>query len=700
MSEAGSRPLPDWRQRLAGALRAQRGSLLLWVPVCLAAGIGGWFSLRFEPDALFYGFCAGAMLAAAVAGLRAGEVSAPLFRAAALVIAGLLLAGARAHLVAEPVLGFRYYGPIEGRIVDIDRSVSDKTRLTLDRVVLKDMRHGRTPTRVRVSLHGDQGFLVPEPGLTVILTGHLSPPNGPVEPGGFDFRRMAWFDGLGAVGYTRTPVLALSPPERAPELAIFRIRMVLSRALQERIPGAAGAFAAALLTGDRSGLPREVVDDLRNSNMAHLLAISGLHMALLTGVVFSALRMAMALVPALALRWPTKKIAAVGALAAAAFYLALSGGAVSTLRAFVMVGVMLVAVLLERRAISLRSVAIAATILLVLSPEALLGPGFQMSFAATTALVVAFGLLRGWRDRLPRPPGWLAPALTVLLSSAVAGAATAPLAAAHFNRIADYGLLANLLSVPLMGALVMPAAVAAVVLWPLGLSGLALWAMRWGLEWILWVAHGVSALDGAVSHVVAPGAGVLPLLGGGFLFLILWQGRARRVGLVPVVAASVLWVQAERPVVLVSDTGGLVGVVGAEGRALSKPRGDGFAARTWLENDGDAADQEQAALRPGFTGAPGDRRIEVAGIRLRHLSGRDAEAQLGRICGNEIVVLSTPPEHRPDGPCILLDPRSLRQSGAVAITPSARGAALLTVADVTGQRLWSPARRRAERKDQ
>lgn len=675
---------------LSEAFLAQRGHLLLWVPICLATGIGAWFSLPTEPGSSFYWASAAGALALFLLGIRSGEASAPVFYALALVLVGALLAGARAHSVAEPVLGFRYYGPIEGRIVDIDRSGSDKIRLTLDRVVMEDMRPERTPARVRVSLHGEQGHLTPEPGLTVILTGHLSPPNGPVEPGGFDFRRMAWFEGLGAVGYTRTPVLVLEPAEQGQAgLAVFRIRVALSSWVQSRIPGAAGAFAAAILTGDRSAMPRTAVEDLRQSNLAHLLAISGLHMGLLTGVVFASLRAGMALIPWLALRYPIKKFAAVGALLVGAGYLALSGGAVSTERAYVMVSVMLVAVLLERRAISLRSVAIAATVILVRSPEALFGAGFQMSFAATSALVAAFGLLRDHRDRLPKPPRWLAPVFAVLISSAVAGAATAPFGAAHFNRIADYGLIANLLSVPLMGALVMPAAVATAVLWPLGLAALPLFVMRWGLEWILFVAAWISGLDGALTHVVSPGPAVLPLLSMGFLWLIAWRGGGRFLGLPLMAAAILLWAQADRPEILISDSGSLVGVSGPEGRALSKARGDGFSAQNWLENDGDAADQTTAAARPGFSGPKGTRSASSNGVRLLHLTGKKAVEAYGRDCPAEIIVANKPLGRTASGTCRHVDPLSLRETGSIAIWTGPKGTTVVTAAEIAGQRLWT-----------
>ncbi|MEL6210766.1 MAG: ComEC/Rec2 family competence protein, partial [Pseudomonadota bacterium] len=392
------------------------------------------------------------------------------------------------------------------------------------------------------------------PGLSIMTTGHLSPPGGPVEPGGFDFRRHAWFQGLGAVGYTRVPVVARAPPAAGDGLWLVGFRMSLSAALRERVPGGAGAFIAVIVAGDRSALPRDDIEALRHANLAHLLAISDLHMGLLTGTVFFALRAGLAVIPGLALHWPIRKVAAVGALLAGAFYLALSGGNVATVRAFVMATVVLGAILVERRAFSFRTLAVAATLILVMSPEALTGPGFQMSFAATLGLIAVFGLIRdrGWTLSWPR---WAAGAFAVVVSSAVAGAATAPFGAAHFNTVSDYGLLANLLSVPLMGLLVMPAALIAFVLWPFGAEWLPLWVMQQGVAWILFVAHWVAGHDGAVTRVPAPPPLVLPVFSLGALVVVLWQGAGRWLGLVPIAFAVLAWTTAERPFVLVSESG-------------------------------------------------------------------------------------------------------------------------------------------------
>lgn len=673
--------------RLHAVVETQRGHLFPWVAVFYAGGVGCYFALPEEPGAVTWAGLAG--LAACLLLLLGTRWRGSLWPVPLLfVLLGLLAAAQRTAAVAEPVLGFRYYGPVEGRIVGVDRSASDKLRLTLDRVVLADIAPARTPARVRVSLHGEQGFLEPEPGRIVGLTAHLSPPQGPVEPGGFDFRRHAFFQGLGAVGYTRTPAVTLAPAEGGAALWLWRLRMRISAEIRDVLPGATGGVAAALTVGDRSGIPADALEDLRASNLAHLLAISGLHMGLLTGLVFATVRTGLALRPAVALRVDGKKVAAVVALAAGAVYLALSGGNVATERAFIMVSVMLVAVLFDRRALTLRSVAMAALVVLTLRPEALTGPGFQMSFAATTALVAVFGWLRQAGDAVPRAPRWARGAVALVISSAVAGAATAPIAAAHFNQVPHYGLIANLLSVPLMGSIIMPGAVLAAVLAPFGLHWVGLWVMDPPIRWILGVADRVAALDGALSFVPAPPPAALPLLVLGALFGVLWRHRSRGAGLLPMAAAAFLWAGAERPPVLVAASGGLVGVMGAEGRALSKPRGDGFSADIWLENDGDPVDQAKAAERVGLGGAVGAREFRVGQARGVHLTGRGGRERLAEACRSaEIVVLSVEAD-APEG-CRLYDSARLRDTGALALWPGAEGIRVVSSADRAGRRIWN-----------
>ncbi|MCB6176534.1 ComEC family competence protein [Rhodobacter sp. Har01] len=668
------------------ALVEARGHLFPLAAVLIGCGVGAWFVWPWEPGRLLYAGVAGLALTGALVLVRAPDLLRPLGAALLALALGFLAAGLRAQLVQAPMLTFRYYGPVEGRIVEIDRSASDALRVTLDRVVLEDLPPDRTPDKVRVSLQGDQPFLTPQPGQTIIVTASLAAPDGAVEPGGFDFRRMAYFEGLGAVGYTRKPALLLEDPGPGEE-KVGRLRAYLSAAMRARIPGDAGAFASGSMTGDRSGISHDTVVALRDSSLAHLLAISGMNLAFLVGFVFLLIRNAIALVPPLAVRVNGKKVAAVLSFGVAWFYLLLSGSNVATERAFVMVAVMLGAVMLDRRAITLRSAAVAAAVLLLMQPESLLSPGFQMSFAATLALIWGFSVL-DHKVLLGEWPRWAVPVFTLVASSAIGGIATAPFAAAHFNRFTDYGFFANLLTVPVMGAVVMPMGALAALLAPLGLAGLPLWLMGLGCEWILLVAHKVASFEGAVTAIPSPGAVVVPLISLGALWVILWPGRARWLGLVAVLGALAQWPMAGRPDLLISGDGRLVGLMGPEGRALSSPKGGGFAAQNWLENDGDLVAQDQAATRPGFDGPKEARSFTFAGLRGVALSGKKGLARLAEACaGADLVVLSAKAEAVPQG-CRLIDQNVLEQTGPLALTLGADGAVTLR-ASRAGGRVWS-----------
>jgi competence protein ComEC len=314
-----------------------------------------------------------------------------------------------------------------------------------------------------------------------------------------------------------------------------------------------------------------------------------------------------------------------------------------------------------------------------------------MSFAATIALIAGFAAMDRWiyRERLPR---WVLPAFTLVASSVIGGFATAPYAAAHFNRFADYGLLANLLTVPVMGAIIMPMGAVAALLAPVGLAGPPLWVMEQGARWILFVAHWIAGLDGSVTAIPEPGPWVLPMLTLGAIWVILWQGRVRLAGVLPVVIAFGLWAGAERPALLISGDGKLVGLAGPEGRVLSAPRGGGFAAETWLENDGDLAGQRRAAERPGFNGPKGERWFDLASLPAVSLSGKDATGKLHAACAKAgLVILADWAEAAPEG-CTLIDMKVLAGTGPFAVWVDKDG--LRVQRTRTATRLWSPPPRR------
>jgi competence protein ComEC len=686
--------------QLVETLAVQRQQGLLWVPVFLGIGIWGFFELANEPSVLSFRIALFGSVVLSIFGLVSRSVIAIFGWMIGLILLGFVLSVIRANSVAAPVLGWRYYGPVQGTVVAIDRSSSDRPRLTLANPSMGKISAPRTPRLIRVSLYADDQEL-PKPGAEIRIEASFSPPNGPSEPQGYDFQRLAWFRSLGAVGYSRKPFDIISEPApRSFQLRVFQARLALSAALRAHMPVKEGGFAAAIIAGDRSFVDQGSLKHLRRANLAHLLAISGLHMGLMTGVVFALIRVGLAFFPRVALRLPTKKIAAVCALFVGLSYLILSGSSVATQRAFVMVAMMLGAVLIDRPAISLRAVAMAAVIILVLWPENLLQPGFQMSFAATIALVVVFrGLkdVKWWKSMYYGRWRYVQPLVGLIGSSLVAGAATAPFAAYHFNQVAHYGLIANVISLPLMSLIVMPCAVLAAVLWPIGLHGVALWGMAKGISAILTMAAWVSGLGGAVSLVAQPPPFALMIFVFGAVIIILLRGRSRWLGGAMILGSAIFWTQGNRPDVLVTGNGRLVGILQDGERVLNRKRGNGFAARTWMENDGLVFDQVKNAA--SFDLPNVDRFVlPIGNSKLFYLWGKKLDpSELNDLCRQYDVLIAPQWKEPVYESCEFWGERRLRYDGSLAFEASEQGLQIETARQVSGRRIWNSYKLRKER---
>ncbi len=663
---------------LSIALEEQRSRYFLWVPVLLGAGSGAYFALKFEP-VLPLGVWLVGLLTLLAGGIYVRSTIVRLLLAGLFCVAlGLALATLRTHMVAAPVLAEPFFGAVEGRVVKLDRSQSNRLRITLDRVILYGLEPQETPARVRITLPSKDA--ASKAGGRVLIYARLDGPGAPVEPGGFDFRRWAWFHQLGGVGYALGPLLpSATAPERPISIRLVQTRHWLSDLIRREIPGNNGAFAAAILTGDRSEIDPALLNDLRASNLAHLLAISGLHMGLLTGFIFGLFRYGIAIIPNLALRVNAKKLGAAAAMPVGLAYLLISGASIATQRAYVMVLVVLIAVLLDRPAFTLRAVALAALIILIISPESVTQVGFQMSFAATVGLVVGFEALRHlsiWKRPVTGWKKFAKGAFSVAFSSAVAGMATAPFAAFHFNQFAQYGLVANLLAVPLMGFVVMPAAIIALLLAPFGLGGIFFWAAGTGIGLILSIAQIVAGWDGSVIRIASGNLQALPIFAGGCLMAILWLGRVRFAGVVVACLGLVLWGISERPTVLIDASGKLVGVMTPQGRALNKTRGGSFSANSWLENDGDDARQADAGAR--VWDAPS----------LVHIKG-DGPLNAEVLCAmNEIVIVPDVSLPAQTG-CVVIDQATLKKNGATAIYTDGDELIIKGSRTTSGVRPWS-----------
>jgi competence protein ComEC len=687
---------------LAGAFAAERDRWFLWLPACFGGGIACYFLLPSEPP-----YWTGAILtlaALAAAGLyRRPEISIPLL-AVAVFAAGLATATWRTAGVAAPVLE-RRHGPVFvlGRLLEVQPREGG-VRLVLDRVAIERLAPAATPERIRINQRRAGEPL--RPGQWVRVRAILLPPPSPAAPGAYDFARAAWFQRLGAVGFALSPAQAIPPlAEDGDALSRYRVwlggvRQDLTQRIVAALPGPTGAVAAALMTGERGGIPGDVDAAFRDSGLAHLLSISGLHLALVAGVVFFAVRLVLALSERLTLFQPIKKIAAAAALLGAFAYLQLSGAAVPTQRSFVMAGLVLLAVMLDRNALSMRSVAWAALAVLVPAPESLLDASFQMSFGAVIALIAFYEATQArfaaWRANA----GWLRRGLlylaVVTLTTVVAGFATAPFAAYHFNRFVDYGLVANLVAVPVTSLWVMPWAVAAFALMPFGLEGLALGPMGLGVDIVIATAVVVGGWPGAVSLVPAMPLWGLGAIAAGGLWLCLWRRKWRYAGAM-VVGVGVLspWLQTP-PDIWIDQEGRLLAVRAADGGLfLRAPRGGGgLTAETWLRRAG----LREALPWPGAgASAGGELRCDRLGCTYRangYLVAlpRDTAALDDDCRRADLVVTALPVEGRCPAARMVVDRAALARDGAHQFWLGRNGA--VTVAHTRagrGERPWARA---------
>ena len=595
---------PAWAKIVTMAGREQ-DRLSLWIPAFFGLGITLYFSLTTEPAPWI------APAIAAAAGLclplvRHHLLPLAAFSVMAAMAAGFASADWRTARVSAPVITKDVRAVlIEGVLLQKTRRADGATRVVIAPVWLGREAPGGPPARIRINVRTAMDEV--RPGDMVSVRAGLMPPPGPAAPGAFDFGRQAYFRQLGAVGYAVSPLrLTRAAPDSwasCLKFCVARLRGDLTDRIIAALPPTQGAIAAALMTGDRGGIPEEVLQDLRDTGLAHLLAISGLHMALFAGALFWGVRGLLALSPRLALRAPIKKWAAAAALAGAFGYLLVSGASVATQRAFVMFTLIFVAVMLDRPAITLRNVALAAMIVMLLTPEAVMEASFQMSFAAAIALVAFYEAARPWLSRwnsTMADRGVLAKAMLYLggiaLTSVVASAATAPFAAYHFNRVVDFGLVANLAAMPLVGIIVMPSALLAFIAMPLGLEAVPLWVAGQGIAAIVAVADTVAAWPGAITAIPALPPVVLALLVTGGLWMALWRSRLRWAGVLGPVTGIAIAATTPYPDVLIDRQADLVAVRDGQGKlAVSSPRRAGFVADSWLRRDADLRSQRQAA---------------------------------------------------------------------------------------------------------
>jgi competence protein ComEC len=697
------------RDRCEVFLAGERPNWPGWLAVALGLGIAVYFTLPVEPP-LWLGV--GLILCGMLPAILFRRTPLILVFAAAFIAAaiGFSVAQARTWSVAAPQLQDPIrFAHVTGRLASIE-PFPNAIRATLEQVTIAELPADATPLRIQVKIF--KGSEILKLGDRIDVLAHLQPPSPPVAPGAFDFRRQAYFSRMGATGFSLGAARVIDGADEDESLSgrlwlwIDRLRATIGQRIAGLEPGPAGAMTRALTVGDQTALTKGDTEAMRVSGLAHLLSISGLHIGMAAGLFFIGLRSLMALVSPLALRFPIKKWSAVAAIFAAGFYALLAGATVPTQRSFVMIAIVFLGVLVDRSPFSFRMVAWAAIVVLLLQPESLAGASFQMSFFAVLGLIAVFEVLRThltrWRGGRALETDWfgrISNALrgagfwfaTTMLTSFVATLMTAPFAMFHFDRISTYGVIANLIAVPLTGFWVMPMGMAALLLMPFGLDAPFWYLAARGCDGILWIAQTVSAWPYSLLVTRAMPVAALVAIALGLVTLCLMRSRARVAGLVPVFGGLAAIFFVSTPDLLVTGDAKLLAIKDEAGDYhLSSLRASKLAAETWLRRNGqlDAASfpaPDDAGL-PSFAcdgaGCVYKRNGKIIGLALTGDALRED-------CATADVVVSLVPIRSGCRDVITIDRFDLWRGGTHALHVDSDGKLHIeSVAATLGDRPW------------
>tara|TARA_R100000005_G_scaffold96671_1_gene85822 strand:+ start:184 stop:2289 length:2106 start_codon:yes stop_codon:yes gene_type:complete len=663
----------------------------LWSPALIGAGIAIYFSLQDEPS--LYWIALPLLFSFLIYFLRNTDKTfvSVCILSLFLVSLGFAASVLRSHMVAAPILQKQQMTELEGTI--LEKSTGYKSA----RFVIGELTFRRSdgmPELAHIRLTSRINFADVRPGQRIAVRAILLPPPEPAYPGAYDFQRQSYFASIGAVGFTISPFQVVGKNQgffpRLKEISAGVRARIADFVLANAPPRNAG-FIIAIMTGDRSAMAEEQLEDMRASGLAHLLAISGLHMGMIGGLVFFAVRFVLVLSNRLALYYPVKKIAAISALFALLGYLFVSGMSASAMRAFIMASAVLLAICFDRRALSLRMVALAAILILLLYPESLISASFQMSFAAVFALISLYEFAGQPLGRYARRGGYARRALVYIvgvgLTTLVAGLATAPFAIYHFGQVAVYSILANLMAVPLMGIWVMPAVILAFIGYPIGIA-FPLDIVGYGIDLILAIAHETTSWPDSVLYLGSFSTlrlVVITLLG---LWFIIWRRWPRWLAL-PLLLLLLIVPTVRPPDILVSASGNLYAIRSQSGGVyFSSSTVETFEAERWqLVMGKGVAEPEDMPIHCDFYGCILVRSDDIIAFS-ETVQGVEED------CRRANIVISRVPA--PD-PCreaqLVIDKFDLWRSGAHSLAFGKKGEVIIKTANgLRGKRPWVPLR--------
>ena len=690
-------------------IEAEQERWFLWIAVAFGTGVALYFAALTEPPLwLLVLGVATALLVHGFArriglwGLASGFVLA--------MALGSCVGKLRTEYMRAPVLT-RQIGTVQvkGWVELVEPRPNRGQRVTIKVLSMERLPRDEWPWRVRVVTRTADEKLTP--GQFVRVRATLAGPQAPSLPGDFDFGRYSWFNALGGTGLAAGPIV-VEDNDVAPPFTLHlkatneRIRYWITRRIMDGLPGETGAIAAALITGERGGISDGTNNAYRDSGLFHILSISGLHMVVMAGAIFALIRVTLAACTPIALNYPIKKWAAGGALVGALAYLLMSGSSFATVRSYLMISIMFLAVMLDRKAVSLRNVALSALVILIAFPESIFDPGFQMSYAAVTGLISVYELIRLRTEQGPRAHRQTGPIASgvshltgSITSTVIASVAVAPFGIYHFHNTQLMAMLANLVALPLCDLYVMPLALATLIALPFGLEQWPLMAAGWGIDGMTYIARVVAALPVSVVRIPAiPAVSFLLMIVGG-LWVLLWSRPWRLLGLLPI-ALGLFWSPGRsQPGMIVSRDGTTVAVRGADGRLSAVAvRGGLFELARWLEADGDPRKAQDVAAAKGFSC---DALGCVTRSGAREIAILSSAAALRDHCGTASVIVlrflaprgcqGSARQPEPSRAMIVIDPAASRAQNGYVLFFYPGYVEVQTVEAARGNRPWTRA---------
>ncbi len=682
---------------IAARLRTDLGreglQAVLWLPLALVAGIWGYFALPTEPG--WQLASAGGFGAAILVVWLRHRTSALLLATA---LAGFGLAKFRAEIVHTPMLrAFEPMVRVEGYVAGSAHYSKTQVQLVIDVAQMSEVPPDEVPRRVR--LVAKQSATPIEVGDQIVVIANLEPLPRPEYPGGFDLARQLYFQSIGATGRAQETVATSSddvPMRYRVSRMVHRLRAHIGLRIRSAIDGPLGAFAEALVTGERAAIPRSMTESLQSSGLFHVLSISGLHMTLVAGTVFWFIRALLALFPHAALRWPIKKYAAAAAIVVGFFYMVLADFGAATERSYIMIAVMFFAMLVDRPAISLHNLALAAIIILGFQPEEAVSAGFQMSFMAVVGLAAFYGWWSGRETarKLPQSKAWRLSAkllrgiAAALITTLIAGSLSGVVASHHFGRLAPFGTVSNILALPVISFIVMPMALIGTLLIPFGLEHYPFALLGQGLDAVMWISNTVASWRGANFALPAlPASLTVGLCVAAVVFCTcgtLWRWAA-----VPIAGVALLISYPQQhSAVLIDSRANNVAVRTADGALVPaiKTRGQ-YAFKNWARRAGTSPRLQDAATLPGWTCLTTHCFAEVEGKRIALLL---RENETSGVCqAADVVVAQYPLRGKCKGKIVTVDRFDVWRNGAHAIRFTGDRAEVLSSRLLQGLRPWS-----------